>query len=273
MSALPLELPASIRERNINLFELYIELENARDYENMEKILHPTEFCSKTYFGLDPIHPKAHTRMLRGLFRSFPDWYMTIDEILIETDEVIIGRITGRGTQHQEFFSRPPLDHQVAIPTIHAIKIKDRYIVEHRHTNPFEDVFKAHIMAPLNSDVQAVRARQGYDSEAAVKALQTALQAGASPDGVADLKRRVREGRSQCQVLLKDTLRRCAMQALPNSIYCRHHRRHGYGIDGVPDAPELSEDFEKSLGLSTANHQHSGIVARQGPDTAARAEA
>jgi predicted ester cyclase len=252
MSALPDTLPASIRERNINLFELYIEFENARDYENMEKILHPTEFCSKTYFGLDPIHPKAHTRMLRGLFRAFPDWYMTIDEIMIETDEVIVGRITGRGTQHEEYFSRPPRDHQVAIPTIHAIKIKDRFIVEHRHTNPFEDVFKADIMTPLNSDVQAVRARQGYDSEAAAKALHTALKAGADPAQLAELEERVRLGRRQCQVLLRDTLRRCAMPALAHSIYCRHHRHHGYGIDGIPDAPELDENFEKSLGLLEA---------------------
>jgi predicted ester cyclase len=249
MRSLPAELPASIRERNINLFELYIELENARDYENMEKILHPTEFCSKTYFGLDPIHPKAHTRMLRGLFRSFPDWYMTIDEIMVETDDVIIGRITGRGTQHEEYFGRKPGDHQVAIPTIHAIKIKDGYIVEHRHTNPFEDVFKADIMAPLNADVQAVRARQGYDSEAAANALHMALKAGADPSQVAELKNRVTLGRTQCQVLLKDTLRRCAMQALPNSIYCRHHRHHGYGVDGVPDAPELDENFEETLAL------------------------
>ncbi len=247
MSVLPASLPEDIRNRNINLFDLYIEFENARDYDNMEKILHPTEFRSKTYFGLDPIHPKAHTRMLRGLFRAFPDWYMTIDETLIETDEVIVGRITGRGTQHEEYFGRKPGDHQVAIPTIHAIKIKDGYIVEHRHTNPFEDVFKADIMSPMNADVQAVRARQGYDSEAIAHALQLALTCGANGALVADLQQKVEAGCRQCQVLLKDTLRRCSMPSRPGSIYCRHHRYHGYGIDGVPDAPELDPKFEATL--------------------------
>jgi len=67
------------RQRNIDVFYKYIEYENARDYENMERLFHPTEFRSKTYFGNDPISPKAHTRMLRGLFRAFPDWFMVIN--------------------------------------------------------------------------------------------------------------------------------------------------------------------------------------------------
>jgi predicted ester cyclase len=221
------------RQRNIDIFYRYIEYENSRDYEKMEKLFHPTEFRSKTYFGNDPISPKAHTRMLKGLFRSFPDWFMVINEIVSADDRAVVGLITGRGTQFEEFAGRPPRDHQIAIPTLHAIKVEDGLIIEHRHINPFEDIFANQIMAPLTEDIMAVRAQQGFDSTLAQRAYEAAVAAGASPDKLSELKALIDIKRRQCQVLLKGTLRRCAMIAPPGELYCEHHQEHGYGIDGL----------------------------------------
>jgi predicted ester cyclase len=221
------------RQLNIDIFYRYIEYENSRDYENMEKLFHPTEFRSKTYFGNDPISPKAHTRMLRGLFRAFPDWFMVINEIISADDLAVVGLITGRGTQHEEFAGRPPRDHQIAIPTLHAIKVVDGLIVEHRHINPFEDIFANQIMAPLTEDIMAVRAQQRFDSTMAQRAFEAAVAAGADEDKLAELKTLIELKRRQCQVLLKGTLRRCAMIAPPGELYCEHHQHHGYGIDGL----------------------------------------
>jgi predicted ester cyclase len=229
-------LTEDLRARNIALFYKYIEFENTRDYENLEKLFHPTEFRSTTYFGGDPIAPRALTRMLRGLFRSFPDWYMTVSEIVGADSMGCAGLVTGRGTQVEEFFGRPPADHQVAIPTIHAIRVDaDGLIIEHRHSNPFEDVFKAQVMAPQAEDVQAVRAQQGYDSEAARRAYDIALRAGASEKDLAELRARVETGRRMCQTLLKETLRRCSFQAEPGDIYCKLHQTSGYGVDGIDE--------------------------------------
>jgi predicted ester cyclase len=222
-----------LRQQNIDIFYKYIEYENARDYENMEKLFHPTEFRSKTYFGNDPISPKAHTRMLRGLFRAFPDWFMVINEIISADNEAVVGLITGRGTQFEEFAGRPPRDHQIAIPTLHAIKVRDGLIIEHRHINPFEDIFANQIMAPLTEDIMAVRAQQGFDSGMAQRAYDAAIAAGASGEKLGELKALIELKRRQCQVLLKGTLRRCAMIAPPGEIYCEHHQKHGYGIDGL----------------------------------------
>jgi predicted ester cyclase len=222
-----------LRQQNIAIFYRYIEHENARDYGNMERLFHPTEFRSKTYFGNDPISPKAHTRMLRGLFRAFPDWFMVINEIISADEEAVVGLITGRGTQVEEFFGRPPSDHQIAIPTLHAIKVRNGLIVEHRHINPFEDIFANQIMAPLTEDIMAVRAQQGFDSSMAERAYQAALAAGASEEKLGELKALIAMKRRQCQVLLKGTLRRCAMIAPPGELYCAHHQSHGYGIDGL----------------------------------------
>jgi hypothetical protein len=229
-------LNEDLRARNIALFYKYIEFENARDYENLEKLFHPTEFRATTYFGGDPIAPRALTRMLRGLFRSFPDWYMTVSEIVGADSMGCAGLVTGRGTQVEEFFGRPPADHQVAIPTIHAIRVDaNGLITEHRHSNPFEDVFKAQVMAPQAEDVQAVRAQQGYDSEAARRAYDIALRAGAPEKDLAELRARVETGRRMCQTLLKETLRRCSFQAAPGDIYCKLHQTSGYGVDGIDD--------------------------------------
>jgi predicted ester cyclase len=221
------------RVENVAIFYRYIELENGRDYENMKKLFHPTQFCSKTYFGNDPISPEAHVRMLRGLFRAFPDWYMVIYEIIASDPIAVVGLITGRGTQHEEFFGRPPADHQIAIPTLHSIKVRKGLIVEHRHINPFENIFANQIMAPLTEDIMAVRAQQGFDSSLSQKAYDLAVAAGASEEKLNELREIVRAKARQCQVLLKGTLRRCAMIAEPGEIYCAHHRGHGYGIDGI----------------------------------------
>ena len=82
---------------------------------------------------------------------------MVINEIIAADEQATVGLITGRGTQHEEFFGRPPADHQIAIPTLHAIRVRGCVIVEHRHINPFEDIFAAQTMAPLTSDIMAVR--------------------------------------------------------------------------------------------------------------------
>jgi hypothetical protein len=145
----------------------------------------------------------------------------------------VVGLITGRGTQYEEFAGRPPRDHQIAIPTLHAIKVQDDLIIEHRHINPFEDIFANQIMAPLTEDIMAVRAQQGFDSSMAQRAYEAALAAGADEDKLSEMRALIELKRRQCQVLLKGTLRRCAMIAPVGEIYCAHHQTHGYGIDGL----------------------------------------
>ncbi|HMB92927.1 MAG TPA: ester cyclase [Rhodothermales bacterium] len=223
------------RQESIALFYRYIECENARDYENMIKLFPAEGFHSKTYFGNDRISAHAHVRMLKGLFRAFPDWFMVIYEIISADDRASVGLITGRGTQHEEFFGRPPADHQIAIPTLHSIKCENGQIVEHRHINPFEDIFAAQAMAPLTEDVMAIRAQQGFDSERVQKSYDEAIAAGASKEELKELGDMVKHKVRQCQVLLKGTLRRCAMIALLGELYCEHHMHHGYGVDGIAD--------------------------------------
>ncbi len=222
---------ADTRDKNIALFHKYIEYENARDYKRLEALFHPAEFVCHTWFGNHPIAPEALTRMLKGLFRAFPDWYMTVNEIIAADDEAVSGRITGRGTQAEEFMGRPPADHQIAIPLIHTIRVQHGKIIAYRATNPFDDPFQADIVAP--EDVQASRAQQGTDDAQLHRVLDAAVTHGVSTDHVATLRRQFDTHGTVCQVLLKKNMRRCQMPAVTGTIYCTWHHKHGYGVDGL----------------------------------------
>jgi predicted ester cyclase len=221
------------RQQNIDLFYKYIDCENKRDYETLESLFHPTDFVCHTWFGYEPIQPSALTRMLKGLFRAFPDWYMTINEILVADETVVVGRITGRGTQYEEFLLRPPTDQQIAIQLVHCIGVQDGKIIWYRATNPFDDPFRADIVA--GEDTHEVRAQQGVDSRALHRLAQAAREAGASAASLEGLQSRASAnmGPRQCQVLLKANMRRCVMPAVEGGIYCSHHLAHGYGVDGI----------------------------------------
>ena len=223
--------PTTPREANIAIFRRYIELENARDYKAIEDLFHPTDYICYTWFGSHPIHPAAHTRMLKGLFRAFPDWYMTINEIITADDHSVAGRITGRGTQYEEFMGRPPSDQQIAIMLVHTIKVRGDKIVEYRSTNPFDDPFRADIVA--NEDIQAARAQQGLDDALFHGVTNAALHHGLPSSAVETLKAQFDIAGTRCHSLLKKNFRRCQMAAAPNSLYCAHHEKHGYGVDGV----------------------------------------
>lgn len=225
---------SSKTEQNIALLRRYIELENKRDYKNIEKLFHPTQYTCPTWFGSGPINPKAHTRMLRGLFNAYPDWQMTVNEIISATDDSVVALITGRGTQLRAFMGRPPADHQIATPLVHTIQIADGKIISYRSTNPFEDPFRTDVVAP--DDVQAVRAQQG-SSAIPVELLQDVADARAlAKDGVEQLRSQFDDTLTQCQALLDSNMRRCAMQAVKGSIYCAHHQKHGYGLEKTATA-------------------------------------
>jgi Predicted ester cyclase len=225
---------ATKTEQNIAILRRYIELENKRDYRNIEKLFHPTQYTCPTWFGSSPINPKAHTRMLRGLFNAYPDWRMTVNEIISATDDSVVALITGRGTQLRTFMGRPPDDHQIATPLVHTIRIADGKIIEYRSTNPFEDPFRADVVAP--DDVQAVRAQQGISAVPEELIQDVAEARSLAKAGVEKLRSQFDDTLTQCQALLDHNMRRCAMQAVRGSIYCAHHQKYGYGLEKTATA-------------------------------------
>ncbi len=225
--------PAST-PKSVDIFRKYIEYENARDYSKLESLFHPTNFVCHTWFGYHPIQPKALTRMLKGLFRAFPDWYMTINEILVADENTVAGRITGRGTQFEEFLMRPPSDQQIAIQLVHCIGVQQDKIIWYRSTNPFDDPFRADIIGA--EDTHEARAQQGVDSRQLERLFGEARDSGRLSQaelGSLYTRANAHMGPNQCHALLKANMRRCVMPAVAGDIYCTHHMVHGYGMDGI----------------------------------------
>ena len=63
--------------------------------------------------------------------KGFPDWYSTVDEMIVEGDRVA-ERWTGRGTHQGEFLGIPATGKQVAVPGVVFYRIADGKIVEFR---------------------------------------------------------------------------------------------------------------------------------------------
>jgi len=234
-------VPASYSEREpsdpegkaVQVIRRYIALENSRDYESIEQLFHPSEFVCHPWFGSQPIAPQAETRMLRGLFRAFPDWKMEINEIIYGDDDVCVGKITGRGTQVRSWMNRPPSDKQIAIPLVHCINVRDGRIVRYTSTVPWRDPFSSDYVS--SEDVQSAEATQGREVSRTERALQQAVEHGVvDRDALTQLDQELDVDRNQCQSLLESNMRRCTSHATPGSIYCEWHNEYGYGIDG-PD--------------------------------------
>jgi len=214
------------------LFRRYIDLENNRDYDAIDQLLHSTEMVCHPWFGNQPVRPQAITRMLRGLFAAFPDWQMEINEIIVATDEVCVGKITGRGTQVSTWMNRPPSDQQIAIPLIHCINVRDGHIVRYSSTVPWRVPHESDFVTA--GDVQAAEATQGVEVARTERALRAAVEEGVlDRAAMQELTAELAAAQNQCQELLESNMRRCSKQASPNSAYCDWHNEHGYGIDTV----------------------------------------
>jgi steroid delta-isomerase-like uncharacterized protein len=70
-------------------------------------------------------------KQLTTIFRSaFPDFKVTIDDIVAEGDKVVI-RATWSGTQRGEFMGVPPTGKSISIGVIDIIRIAEGKYVEH----------------------------------------------------------------------------------------------------------------------------------------------
>jgi len=74
---------------------------------------------------------KAGVRQFFEMMRSaFPDFHMTVHEILAEGDKVVVRMAIG-GTHRGAFLGVPPTNKQVNVEGIDIIRVRDERAVEH----------------------------------------------------------------------------------------------------------------------------------------------
>lgn len=119
--------PASA-EKNKALMRHFIEeVWNRGHLDFADEIFHP-QATSPSAPQL-PVGP-AGVRVIATLFRSaFPDFYMTIEDLIAEND-LVVGRFTQGGTHRGEFMGIAPTNRQVQFTEIGILRVAGDQVIE-----------------------------------------------------------------------------------------------------------------------------------------------
>jgi predicted ester cyclase len=80
--------------------------------------------------GFIPPNAEGVKKSITSLHKAFPDFSLTIED-MISRDDMIWGRMTGRGTQKGPFGPLPASGKKFEITVIDIMRFKDGELVEH----------------------------------------------------------------------------------------------------------------------------------------------
>lgn len=80
--------------------------------------------------GFDPPDAEGVKRFITGLHQAFPDFSMTIEDMVSGGDKVW-GRMTARGTHKGRFGPIPATQKQIAITVIDVMRFENGLLAEH----------------------------------------------------------------------------------------------------------------------------------------------
>lgn len=81
-------------------------------------------------YGFYPPNVESVKRAISTLHQAFPDFSMTIEDLISEGDKVW-GRMTGRGTHKGQFGPLSPTDRKFEITVIDIMRFQNGKLVEH----------------------------------------------------------------------------------------------------------------------------------------------
>lgn len=114
---------------NEELFRILIEEGYSKgDVTVFDKYTSP-DFVEHQY-GFNPPNVEGVKKSINSLHDAFPDFTLTIEDLLIDDDKVW-GRMTGRGTHKKQFGPLPATGKTFEITVIDIIRCKDGKLVEH----------------------------------------------------------------------------------------------------------------------------------------------
>ena len=80
--------------------------------------------------GILPKNVEGVKKAINSLHYSFPDFSLTIDDLVSAGDKVW-GRLTGRGTHKKQFGPMPPTNKRYEITVIDIMRFKEEKLIEH----------------------------------------------------------------------------------------------------------------------------------------------
>ena len=81
-------------------------------------------------YGFNPPYLESVKKAIESLHRTFPDFSMIIEDLVIKND-IVWGRMTARGTQRGNFMFLPPTGRKMEITVIDIMRFRDSKLIEH----------------------------------------------------------------------------------------------------------------------------------------------
>jgi predicted ester cyclase len=114
---------------NEQLFRKIIEEGFGKGDPTVIDALASPDFLEHQY-GFTPPGASGVKRAIASLHDAFPDFSLTIEELVSSGDKVW-GRMTARGTQEGQLGPMPPTGRRIEITVIDIMRFKDGRLVEH----------------------------------------------------------------------------------------------------------------------------------------------
>jgi steroid delta-isomerase-like uncharacterized protein len=123
------EIVIMLAEENKAIIHRYIEEAWNKGNVNIIDQLMAENYARHMAGSEPPLNREGQKQRIRAFRRAFPDFHLTIDDMIAERDEVAF-RMTGTGTQEGTFIGIAPTGRQTSIIIIEIARFADGKIVE-----------------------------------------------------------------------------------------------------------------------------------------------
>ena len=125
-------------EKNKAIVHSFTEAENKKDLALLDELIAPDYFDQT----LQLRGPEGYKQFLTMLFKGFPDWHETIEDIIAEGDKVCVRLKIDTGTHTGEFRGLAPTGKKSTFTAIQIWRIVNGKVLEKESLYDFLDFFK-----------------------------------------------------------------------------------------------------------------------------------
>jgi predicted ester cyclase len=127
--ALKRTFKSKVMNTNEQIFRILIEQGFSQGDETVFDTYASPEFIEHQY-GFIPPNAEGVKKAIISLHRAFPDFSLTIEDMVTDGDKVW-GRMTGRGTHQHQFGPLPATGKKFEITVIDIMRFKEGKLIEH----------------------------------------------------------------------------------------------------------------------------------------------
>jgi steroid delta-isomerase-like uncharacterized protein len=117
-------------EGNKSLVRRYVEEVLIRGDMGVANELLSPDYRRYTSANAAPLTVESQKQRLSGMRAAFPDWQITVEDLVAEGDRVSF-RVTIRGTHKGQFLNLPPTGRPIIISGLDVVRIENGKFVEH----------------------------------------------------------------------------------------------------------------------------------------------